>query len=324
MELIKKKTKNPIVKKILKFYNQVSFCLKRTIWGCKHEGWNILQAGAYIIRGIFKRKWSERLYIRVSVYFFVKKFFVKNTISYFNFAGAKLPDVRKDRDKLEFLWAIFKDTFLIPCMFHDNYEKRIAEEVDSNTPEGSYGYVDGDFDVRVKEGDVVIDAGAWIGDFSAYAASKGATVYAFEPCDETYEWLQQTSKLNGNLIVPVRLGLGDKNCRMGVSISEVQSLSNSLVADDTETGESVNVVTLDSFVEEHQLEHVDFIKSDIEGFERNLLMGARETLRKFAPKLAICTYHLPDDPIVLAQIIKDANPDYKIVQLQHKLFAAVV
>ena len=318
------KTNNPIVKKILKFYNQVSFCLKRTIWGCKHEGWNILQAGAYIIRGIFKRKWSERLYIRVAVYFFVKKFFVKNTVSYFNFAGAKLPDVRKDKEKLKLLLGIFRDVYIIPCMFNDNYEKAIAEYVDLYTPEGPYGYVDGDFDVRVKKGEVVIDAGAWIGDFSAYAASKGATAYAFEPCMEVFKWLKDTAKLNDDLIIPVPLGLGDTNCRMGISVDENNSGSNTLVSEYMEGNESVNVVTLDSFVKEYQLTYVDFIKSDIEGFERNLLMGARDTLRKFAPKLAICTYHLPDDPIVLAQIIKDANPNYKIVQLRHKLFAAVV
>lgn len=318
-------TKNPIVKKVLKFYNQVTFCSKRIIWGRKHEDWNILQSIVYAVRGLFKRKWSERLYTRVSMYFFVKKFFVKDSeTSYFDFAGAKLPDVRKDKEKLELLWGIFRDIFLIPVYFKDNYEGKIAEDVDFNTPEGPYGYLDGDFDVRVKEGDVVIDAGAWIGDFSAYAASKGATAYAFEPCEETYQWLQQTSELNGNLIKPVRLGLGDENCKMRISNNGSNSGANSLVLESVERNELVKVVTLDSFVEEHQLTHVDFIKSDIEGFERNLLMGARETLKKFAPKLAICTYHLPDDPVVLAQIIKEANPNYKIIQLRHKLFAAVI
>jgi hypothetical protein len=52
------------------------------------------------------------------------------------------------------------------------------------------------------------------------------------------------------------------------------------------------------------------------------LLGAKEILKKFAPKLAICTYHLPDAPQVLESIIKEANPDYKVVHLRHKLFAS--
>ncbi|GHT02290.1 hypothetical protein AGMMS50276_32120 [Synergistales bacterium] len=37
----------------------------------------------------------------------------------------------------------------------------------------------------------------------------------------------------------------------------------------------------------------------------------------------ICTYHLPDDPEVLADIIKEANPAYNIVQKKMKLYASV-
>lgn len=66
---------------------------------------------------------------------------------------------------------------------------------------------------------------------------------------------------------------------------------------------------------ENALPRVDSIKADIEGYERYMLMGAQETLRRFAPKLALCTYHLPDDPEVLSELIliKQANPDYNIV-----------
>lgn len=298
---------------------------KHSIWGYKHKEWNAIQACLYAFKGFCKFEWLEKLYLHVSLHFFVKKFLVKeNTISYFNFAGAKLPDVSNDKEKLRMLWQIFDDVFLVSCMFGDNYEKQVVTEVDLNTNEGAYGYVDGNFDVRVKEGDIVIDAGAWIGDFSAYAASKGAKSFAFEPCAETLFWLNKTSELNGNLIVPVQLGLGDENCKMTVSVCETNTGGNSLITSCTEDSELVNVVTLDSFVKDNNLERVDFIKSDIEGFERNLLLGARQTLKRFAPKLAICTYHLPDDPVVLAKIIKEANPNYTIVQMRHKLFAAVL
>jgi hypothetical protein len=88
--------------------------------------------------------------------------------------------------------------------------------------------------------------------------------------------------------------------------------------------EKMTITTLDKFAEKNKLERVDFIKADIEGAERDLLRDATHVLRTFAPKLAICTYHLPDDPQVLERIIKEANPQYSVVHTRHKLFASVV
>jgi hypothetical protein len=87
--------------------------------------------------------------------------------------------------------------------------------------------------------------------------------------------------------------------------------------------EEVAMVTLDDFVKENGIEKVDFIKSDIEGAERQLLRGATEVMRKFGPKLSICTYHLPDDREVLAEVIMKANPRYRIVQGPKKLYAQI-
>jgi FkbM family methyltransferase len=83
------------------------------------------------------------------------------------------------------------------------------------------------------------------------------------------------------------------------------------------------LITLDSFVERHDIKRVDFIKADIEGAERNMLRGAQRILREFAPKLSICTYHLPDDPEVIREIIMKANPKYKIVEKFSKMYAYI-
>lgn len=85
----------------------------------------------------------------------------------------------------------------------------------------------------------------------------------------------------------------------------------------------VQCVTLDSFVEKHKISQVDFIKADIEGAERYMLEGAQRILKEYAPRLAICTYHLDDDPIVLEELIKKANPAYRVEHRYKKLFAYV-
>ena len=240
-------------------------------------------------------------------------------------AGGKLPDIREDHERYKtFGQWVFNDSLLIPVLHNNNFSHDFIQKMDAIMGEGPYGYVEGDFDVRVKPGDVVIDAGAWIGDFSCYASAQDAgAVYAFEPTAENYTWLCRTAKLNKN-IIPVQKGLGDKSGTLSFVINENNSGMNRRSDESGIATETVEIVTLDEFVATQGLTRVDFIKSDIEGAERNMLRGAANTLRKFAPKLALCTYHLPDDPEEMAKIILACNPNYKIVQLRHKLVAAVV
>jgi FkbM family methyltransferase len=249
----------------------------------------------------------------------------------YNFAGALLPVHQSVH-----LSELFQDVLLVSCLYQDNYDASFVDELDRVMLEGPYGYHDGSFDVTVKSGDVVIDAGSNIGDFSAYAASKGAAAYAFEPVESTFRVLQETAELNsaaelnGGKIVPVPMGLSDTAGTLQIPLLE-ESGANSIVTSINESRgkqanarfETVKLTTLDQFVEERAIKKVDFIKADIEGAERLMLSGAANVLKTFAPKLAICTYHFLDDPQVLEALILKANPSYTVKHLRHKLFAAV-
>ena len=156
----------------------------------------------------------------------------------------------------------------------------------------------------------------------------GGVTFAFEPSEENFKYLQRTAELNKN-IIPVKKGLSDKTTTQKFFLNTIGNTgANSLMdksgdKDFELASELVETITLDDFVKENNLERVDFIKADIEGFERNMLMGAQETLKNFAPKLALCTYHLPDDPEVMSKLIMQANPKYKIVYGKKKLYASV-
>lgn len=86
---------------------------------------------------------------------------------------------------------------------------------------------------------------------------------------------------------------------------------------------TVETTTIDTFVQENNITKIDFIKVDIEGAERLMLKGAKKTLQTLKPKLAICTYHFKDDPMVLEAIIKEANPNYIVNHRWKKLYAYV-
>jgi len=242
---------------------------------------------------------------------------------YFDFNGAKLPLLDNDVNFIKSLLLIFPDTFLFSCLLNDNYNKEVVNQFDPVMMEGPYGYIDGNFNVTIRENDIVVDAGAWIGDFSAYAASKKSVVYAFEPVSEVYDKLKKTAFLNDNKIIPIKNALGNSNEEIEIKISKNSSGADSSIYKKIKgnMSEKINVTTLDEFVKKENIKRIDFIKADIEGAERYLLMGAKKVLKEFAPKLAICTYHYPEDPELLKKIILDTNPNYCVKHTRSKLFA---
>lgn len=194
-------------------------------------------------------------------------------------------------------------------------------------------YIEGPYEngfVQIEKDDIVIDCGANVGIFSAYAAMKASNgkVYAFEPVSQIVNMLENTSALYDNIIT-MNFALSDRTGEQEIDISSIREnlgsasiveYHNSSLSKKTET---IKTLTIDDFIKKNNIERVDFIKADIEGAERLMLMGAQETIRRYSPKLSICTYHLEDDPQVLEEIIKDINPKYVIEHRWMKLFAHV-
>ena len=187
--------------------------------------------------------------------------------------------------------------------------------------EGPY---DPDGLLELTEGSVVLDCGANFGTFSAYAASKRCCCYAFEPTPELQPILQEYTSIYPNRITPVEAALSNQDGTAALHLSSYSCGANSLLDRvRSERDIMVSTTTVDSFVKKHRLVSVDFIKADIEGAERLMLEGARNTLAVFAPKLSLCTYHLPDDKEVLTELILKANPNYQISYRWEKLYAYV-
>lgn len=69
----------------------------------------------------------------------------------------------------------------------------------------------------------------------------------------------------------------------------------------------VNVKPLDDIVEDHR---ISFIKMDIEGFELKALKGAKKTIIKNQPVLAICLYHHAEDMWEIPLYIKSLCDEY--------------
>lgn len=202
----------------------------------------------------------------------------------------------------------------------------ILSHSDSNCKfidEGPYDYSKND----LNAGDIVLDIGANTGVFSAYAASKGCICYAFEPISALYSLLLKYNALISKNIIPIQAAVSNQTGQTKFNIVDEWYSSSCLsqVSQNEAKGRKIEVsqITLDEFVLQKQLPHVDFIKADIEGAERLMLIGAKNTLAKFSPKLSLCTYHFSDDRDILSRLILNANPNYKITYYEKKLFAEV-
>lgn len=65
-----------------------------------------------------------------------------------------------------------------------------------------------------------------------------------------------------------------------------------------------------------------FIKMDVEGAEREALLGARFTLKAQKPKLAFSGYHRNEDLFALPLLLKEIEPSYRIYFRHHPYLPA--
>ena len=93
------------------------------------------------------------------------------------------------------------------------------------------------------------------------------------------------------------------------------------VEDNDKKGIVVETETIDNFVSTKSLNQVDFLKADIEGQECEMLEGAKETLKYYHPKLAICKYHKLNDEKNIKKLILSANPNYVVESNWKKIYA---
>lgn len=192
----------------------------------------------------------------------------------------------------------------------------------SDEPNGTQGYrnnimtvcVNKDYEkvMSPKVGDVVIDAGAYIGLFtgkSSLQVGDRGKVYAFEPEPENFSRLREnTDGLKNVEIFNKALWSSEKDLVLFVRRrhSSGHSLINWVDASKIKERLPVQTTYLDKVVKGR----VDFIKLDAEGAELEILHGTTRILKQYKP-FVVCEIHSKD---LLHQIISFMlTHDYKHV-----------
>lgn len=169
----------------------------------------------------------------------------------------------------------------------------------------------------IRPGEVVIDGGANLGAFVWTCLSRGAArVIACEVAPSTLECLRRNfaKEIADGRVTLYPKGLWDREEFLTLRMNPKNSGENGVVMDIEGgiEGPKVHLTTIDHLVVDLALERVDFIKMDIEGAEQKALEGAKVTLQRFHPRLAITSYHMPDDPDQIPLIVRSAWSGYTI------------
>ena len=166
-------------------------------------------------------------------------------------------------------------------------------------------------------GDIVLDCGANIGVTIREELEAGAQkIAAIEPGPENLECLRRNfpQEIASGRVIIVPKGVWDKEDLLTLRVDPTNSAADTFVLhrEGSVDVSQIPLTTIDHLVKELKLERVDYIKMDIEGSEPKALEGARETLKKFKPRISVTTYHEADHPRLIPEIIKRARPDYAI------------
>lgn len=77
-------------------------------------------------------------------------------------------------------------------------------------------------------------------------------------------------------------------------------------------GKKTKTVAVDSLDGVLSGEGVDYIKYDVEGSEKEALLGSRKTIEDFAPALLVSLYHRSGDIFELPLLVRELRPDYEL------------
>jgi FkbM family methyltransferase len=150
----------------------------------------------------------------------------------------------------------------------------------------------------VKPGDTVFDIGANIGAHTLHLAKQvGATgrVIAIEPTDWAYAKLLRNIELNTSLkevTTTIQAALCSNGGEVPSEFHSSWSLSSSLERHPIHMGvlkSASNSIssTLDALAQSLEINRLDLIKIDVDGFEVEVFNGAREIIQRFLPVIVL-------------------------------------
>ena len=174
-----------------------------------------------------------------------------------------------------------KNLFLFFYNFFENYihlrriKSFLSEKVELNDP-------------------IIFDVGSHQGKLAKlmYDLYENSIIYCFEPNKSMNKYLKKI----GNNIKVYNCALGEKNEKKKILINKIDltntlssinenslylKIKNFILAKSKKDDiyEPIQVISLENFCNEKKIKYIDFLKLDVEGYEYNVLQGAKNIIK---------------------------------------------
>jgi len=167
--------------------------------------------------------------------------------------------------------------------------------------------------VSLSDSEVFVDCGAYDGDtmreFVKVSNGKYQKIVCFEPVEEYHKRLKKRG--NRNRVTAIRAGVYKESTTLNFN---AEGGKGSSISNAEEHTISIPVRAIDDVPE---CQNATFIKMDVEGAELDALYGAKETILRNHPKLAICIYHYHRDFVEIPKWLHSLVPEYKLYVRHH-------
>lgn len=163
---------------------------------------------------------------------------------------------------------------------------------------------------------VYVDCGAYIGDsFLEYCRynDQPKTAYLFEPDEESIKKMQANIEpyCKETKIQIIDKGVYKKTGNL--FLTQGKGVSSYLTESPSQNSIKVEVTSIDDAINEE----VSIIKMDIEGSEKDAIIGAKKHIMETYPRLAISIYHYINDLWEIPLMINHLFPKYTNYELRH-------
>lgn len=146
-----------------------------------------------------------------------------------------------------------------------------------------------------KYSEVVFDIGSNTGIYALIAKTinPNSKVYAFEPVKRIFIKLQKNISLNNFDIFPIEKAVSNSDGIATIYDPQIEHIysvtvnKNFLSPDSKVLETEIEIITLDSFIKQNNINKIDLIKIDVETHEPEVLEGFSEYLSQFKPAILV-------------------------------------